>query len=229
MNFSIIIPTFDEADNIQSCLLKLQRFRNQCEIIVVDGGSSDSTIKLIEQLADKVIISTKGRANQMNAGAQQAIGKSFVFLHADTYLPENALDLIEQSNIDWGRFDIELSGKPFMLNVVSFFMNWRSRLTGIATGDQVIFVTQALFNKAGGYPDIALMEDISLCIALKKWSAPCCLKSKAISSGRRWEKEGVFKTILLMWSLRLRYFFGEQPDVLVNLYSRGLFWKRKSV
>ena len=229
MNFSIIIPTFDEVDNIQTCLLKLQNFRHQCEIIVVDGGSSDGTLKSIKNLADKVIISTKGRANQMNVGAQQATGKNFVFLHADTYLPENALDLIEQSNIDWGRFDIKLRGKPFMLNVVSFFMNWRSRLTGIATGDQVIFVTQLLFNKAGGYPNIALMEDIRLGIALKKWSPPCCLTSKAISSGRRWEKEGVFKTILLMWSLRLRYFFGEQPDVLANLYSRGLFWKRKSV
>jgi len=225
MNYSIIIPTLNEADNIQSCLLKLQAFRNACEIIVADGGSTDNTVKLASPLADKVIRSETGRAKQMNAGAKQASGRMLIFLHADTTLPINALDLIKPDNNHWGRFDISLSGKPIMLKVVSQFMNWRSRLTGIATGDQVLFISRALFEKVGGYADIVLMEDIHLCHCLKKINSPSCLKAKVISSGRRWEKFGVLKTILLMWSIRLRYFFGEKPEVLANLYSRGLFWK----
>jgi len=225
MNFSIIIPTLDESSKIEHCLLALQPLRPESEIIIVDGGSKDNTVELSQALADKVITSTKGRARQMNAGAQQATGKMLVFLHADTLLPDNALDLINQAGNNWGRFDIKLLGKPFMLKVVASFMNWRSRLTGIATGDQVIFISKQLFDKVGGYPDIALMEDISLCSTLKKISAPSCLKAKVESSGRRWEEFGVFKTILLMWSIRLRYFFGEKPEVLAKLYSRGLFWK----
>jgi len=225
MYFSIIIPTLNEADNIKSCLLQLQNIRQQSEIIVVDGGSSDNTIQLATPLADKVISSDKGRAKQMNAGAEYATGKMLVFLHADTFLPKNAFDLIKLADKNWGRFDIKLSGKHFMLKVVSSFMNWRSRLTGIATGDQVIFVSRALFDKVAGYPDIALMEDISFCANLKQISRPNCINAKVISSGRRWEKFGVTKTILLMWSLRLRYFFGESPEVLVKLYSAGKFCK----
>ena len=225
MSFSIVIPTFNEADNIQLCLHKLQPIRNQAEIIVVDGGSSDNTIKLIAELADIVIISNKGRARQMNAGAKKATGEMLVFLHADTTLPENALGLIGHANNHWGRFDIQLTGKPYMLKIVALFMNCRSRLTGIATGDQAIFVSRQLFDKVAGYPDIALMEDITLCSSLKQISPPLCLKAKVISSGRRWEDFGTFKTILLMWSIRLRYFFGEKPEVLAILYSSGLFWK----
>jgi len=225
MSYSVIIPTLNEADNIQSCLLKLQTIKNNGEIIVVDGGSTDNTVELAQILSDKVISSDKGRASQMNAGAKIATGKMLIFLHADTSLPDNALDLIKQSNNSWGRFDIKLTGKPFMLKVVAWFMNWRSRLTGIATGDQVIFVNRQLFNQVGGYPDIALMEDISLCTVLKKISKPDCLKAKVTSSGRRWEEFGAIRTILLMWSLRLRYYFGEKPEVLAKLYSRGQFWK----
>lgn len=223
---SIIIPTLNEGDNIQRCLLALQQLRNQSEIIIVDGGSADDTIELSSPLVDKVIVSAKGRAKQMNAGATQAKGEILVFLHADTFLPESAVALMSQENYGWGRFDIQLQGGSFMLSVVATLMNWRSRLTGIATGDQVIFVSKPLFNAVGGYSDIALMEDIDLCIKLKKIASPICLNAKVVSSGRRWEQFGVFKTILLMWSLRLRYFFGENPDVLSELYSRGLFWKQ---
>ena len=226
MKFSIIIPTLNEEKNIVSCLSALQLLRNQCEIIVVDGGSIDSTRILAAPLANKVIVSDLGRAKQMNIGAGQSAGDVLIFLHADTRLPENALQLIQQeigSDRQWGRFDIQLSGSHFMLKVIAQMMNWRSGLTGIATGDQVIFVTCLAFEKAGQYPDISLMEDITLCKALKKISPPVCLPAKVISSGRRWECNGIYKTILLMWSLRLRYFFGADPQTLAYLYNHGIF------
>jgi rSAM/selenodomain-associated transferase 2 len=230
MKFSIIIPTLNEEKTIQSCLSVLQLLRNKYEIIVVDGDSIDNTRILAAPLANKVITSEKGRAKQMNNGARQATGDVLIFLHADTCLPENALQLIQQeisSARQWGRFDIRLSGNPFMLKVIARIMNWRSRLTGIATGDQVIFVTRQAFEKAGHYPEINLMEDIALCKALKKISPPICLKDKVISSGRRWEHNGIYKTILLMWSLRLRYFFGTDPQTLAFLYTNNAFTQFK--
>jgi len=223
--FSIIIPTLNEQETIASCLLALQPLRSNCEIIVVDATKDQSTIPA--PLADKIVSSAKGRARQMNLGASHAIGDIFIFLHADTYLPEHALRLIEQrlGNKQWGRFDIQLRGDHFMLKVIAWMMNLRSRLTGIATGDQVIFVTRKAFAAVGQYPEIALMEDIALSKALKKISPPLCLNAKVTSSGRRWERYGIYRTILLMWSLRLRYFFGADPQLLAALYSRGQFWK----
>jgi len=226
MNFSIIIPTLNEEKTIEPCLSALQPLRNNCEIIIVDGGSTDNTIVIAGTLADKVVSSDKGRARQMNNGARYASGNVLIFLHADTSLPENALQLIQQklnSSRKWGRFDIQLSGKHFMLKVIAQMMNWRSRLTGIATGDQVIFVTRQAFEKAGQYPEINLMEDIAICKALRKISPPICLKAKVISSGRRWERYGIYKTILLMWNIRLRYFFGADPQILAFLYTNGAF------
>jgi len=226
MNFSIIIPTLNEEKTIESCLSALQPLRSNCEIIIVDGGSTDNTIVIAGTLADKVVSSDKGRARQMNNGARYASGNVLIFLHADTSLPENALQLIQQklnSSRKWGRFDIQLSGKHFMLKVIAQMMNWRSRLTGIATGDQVIFVTRLAFEKAGQYPEINLMEDIAICKALRKISPPICLKAKVISSGRRWERYGIYKTILLMWNIRLRYFFGADPQILAFLYTNGAF------
>jgi len=226
MNFSIIIPTLNEEKTIEPCLSALQPLRSNCEIIIVDGGSTDNTIVIAGTLADKVVSSDKGRARQMNNGARYASGNVLIFLHADTSLPENALQLIQQklnSSRKWGRFDIQLSGKHFMLKVIAQMMNWRSRLTRIATGDQVIFVTRLAFEKAGQYPEISLMEDIAICKALKKISPPICLKAKVISSGRRWERYGIYKTILLMWNIRLRYFFGADPQILAFLYTNGAF------
>jgi rSAM/selenodomain-associated transferase 2 len=226
MNFSIIIPTLNEEKTIEPCLSALQPLRSNCEIIIVDGGSTDNTIVIARSLADKVVSSDKGRARQMNNGARYASGNVLIFLHADTSLPENALQLIQQklnSSRKWGRFDIQLSGKHFMLKVIAQMMNWRSRLTGIATGDQVIFVTRQAFEKAGQYPEINLMEDIAICKALRKISPPICLKAKVISSGRRWERYGIYKTILLMWNIRLRYFFGADPQILAFLYTNGAF------
>jgi rSAM/selenodomain-associated transferase 2 len=230
MKFSIIIPTLNEQKTIEGCLSELQTLRSECEIIIVDGNSIDNTRIHAAPLADKLITSAKGRAKQMNNGARHATGDVLIFLHADTRLPENALQLIQQEisrASQWGRFDIQLSGNPFMLKVIAQMMNWRSRLTGIATGDQVIFVTRGAFEKAGQYPEINLMEDIALCKALNKISPPICLKAKVISSGRRWEHNGIYKTILLMWSLRLRFFFGADPQTLAFLYNNGAFTKFK--
>lgn len=228
MNFTIIIPTLNEAQAIVNCLTALQPLRNFCEIIVVDGGSADNTKRLAQPFADKVMSSAKGRAIQMNIGAESAKGDVLIFLHADTFLPDDALGQITQASNNkakWGRFDVQLSGNHRMLNVVALLMNWRSRLTGIATGDQVIFVNKQLFESIGRYPVIPLMEDIALCKKLKKITPSVCLKTKVISSGRRWEQFGVAWTILLMWSLRLRYALGAEPQTLAILYSKGRFWK----
>jgi rSAM/selenodomain-associated transferase 2 len=228
MNFSIIIPTVNEERSIVNCLKELQPLRESCEIIVVDGGSIDNTKVLSIPLVDKFILSSKGRANQMNCGAQNASGDVLIFLHADTFLPPDALLLISDaiaSHWLWGRFDVILSGSHPMLKVISFFMNWRSRLTGIATGDQVIFVEKRLFESVGRYPLIPLMEDIALSQKLKLVFRPACLFAKATSSGRRWEQFGVLRTILLMWNLRLRYLLGANPQILAQRYNEGKFWK----
>ncbi|MDO9106055.1 MAG: TIGR04283 family arsenosugar biosynthesis glycosyltransferase [Methylovulum sp.] len=224
MKFSIIIPTLNEEDGIQRCLSALQPLRSTAEIIVADGGSDDNTVERAAALADKIVCSATGRARQMNAGADQATGDVLLFLHADTSLPPNALHLIRQqlgSPGQWGHFDIHLSGKPVMLKVIAFMMNRRSRLTGIATGDQAIFVSHTVFSAIGQYPDIALMEDIALCKTLNKLSRPICLDAKVSSSGRRWERHGVWQTIVLMWRLRWRYFLGADPDALAALYNKG--------
>jgi len=227
--FSLIIPTYNEAQGIYQFLQALQVLRYQCELIVADGGSNDKTCEFALSLADKVIHAPKGRAIQMNAGASVSKGEILIFLHADTFLPDNALHCI-QKGIDcgaqWGRFDIQLVGQSAMLKVVSKMMNWRSRLTGIATGDQVIFVTRQLFEQLGGYPTIALMEDIALSRQLKAIASPLCLTEKVQSSGRRWDSFGVWRTIFLMWMIRLRYFMGEQPEVLARLYRQGRFYKK---
>ena len=152
-----------------------------------------------------------------------------IFLHADTKLPEQALQRIQQgldAGARWGRFDIQLIGQSFLLKVVAQMMNWRSCYTGIATGDQAIFITQAIFLEVGGFPCQALMEDIEISKRLKRLSSPYCIKAKVKSSARRWESFGVWKTIILMWSIRLRYFMGESPQQLVELYKQGAFWRR---
>lgn len=221
MKFSLIVPTLNEASSISAGLAALQPLRDRAEIIVADGGSSDNTVTLAEKWADRVVRSPKGRARQMNLGAKLATGDVLIFLHADTFLPPDALDRIErqlETSGDWGRFDIQLSGNHFMFKIIAQLMNWRSRLTGIATGDQALFVTKKAFVSAGGFPDIALMEDIALSKALKKISPPVCLKAKVVSSSRKWQQHGIIRTILLMWSLRLQYFFGADPDVLARRY-----------
>lgn len=223
---SIIIPVLDEAANIVAALEALAPLRARgAEVIVVDGGSADDTVALATPRADRVIASARGRATQMNAGAAVARGDILLFLHADTRLPSNADRLIveglAQSGGTWGRFDVAITGAHPLLAVVATAMNARSRLTGIATGDQAVFVTRQAFRAAGGFPEIALMEDIALSSRLKRISAPLCLAARVTTSGRRWEKRGVLRTIVLMWRLRAAYFFGAEPEELAKRYDHA--------
>ncbi|XSG84454.1 MAG: TIGR04283 family arsenosugar biosynthesis glycosyltransferase [Methylohalobius sp. ZOD2] len=224
--FSIIVPTFREAAEIEAHLRTLQTLRSQAEILVVDGGSDDGTAKLARPWADRVMTASRGRGGQLNAGARAAQGEVLLFLHADTRLPDGALNEIHRALADnhrWGRFDVALDGHAPLLWLVAVMMNLRSRLTGIATGDQAIFVTQEAFGRVGGFPVQPLMEDIELCRRLKNLGSPACLKAKVVTSARRWESAGVIRTILLMWWLRLRYFLGADPNRLAWLYRAGRF------
>jgi rSAM/selenodomain-associated transferase 2 len=222
VKISIIIPVLNEQHKLAATLECLQEYRQQGhEVIVVDGGSSDNTQHIARQAADTVVESLAGRARQMNAGAAKATGQACLFLHADTVLPKNALQLISSLNSSrpfWGRFDIRLSSNRKIFRLIEYMVNLRSRLTFIATGDQAIFIESDLFKNAGGYPDIALMEDIAISRILKKQLRPVCFKDRVVTSSRRWETKGVLATILLMWKLRLYYFFGVSPERLSKLY-----------
>ncbi len=218
---SIIIPTLNEAADIGARLKALSLLkRDGAQLIVIDGGSSDETVACAAPWVDLVFDAPRGRAVQMNAGAQHASAPALLFLHADTVLPDEAISVIEQAlqHAAWGRFDITLAGTHPMLRVIAAMMNWRSRMTGIATGDQAIFVRRTVFDQLQGFALIALMEDIELCRRLKKISAPACLQQRVISSGRRWQRHGVWRTIWLMWRLRLAYFFGADPRALAVRY-----------
>lgn len=217
---SIIIPVLNEQQGIVQQLQALQVFRQQGhEIIMVDGGSTDDTITLSQPLVDKVLYSQPGRAYQMNLGAAQASGELLLFQHCDSQLPDEALTLLEALPAQqWGRFDVRLTGRHPMFKVIAFMMNWRSRLTGIATGDQSIFVSRPLFEQLGGFPEQPLMEDVELSSRLCQQQKPVCFKQALTTSSRRWQQKGVWRTILLMWRLRLAYFCGVSAEKLVQQY-----------
>ena len=218
MKLSIIIPALDEGERIRASLEALAPLRRRGhEVIVVDGGSSDGTAVLAAPLCDRVAAAARGRAVQMNAGARHATGDALLFLHVDTALPREADRLVAQTLQKhlWGRFDVEIEGHHRLLKVVGWAMNLRSRLTGIATGDQAIFVRREAF---AGFPEIVLMEDIAFSREMKRRGAPACLRSRVRTSGRRWESRGVLRTIVLMWRLRLLYFLGARPERLARLY-----------
>jgi len=222
MNLSIIMPVLDEAAEIEAALRALAQFRaRDAEVIVVDGGSSDNTAAMALPFATQVVTAPRGRAEQMNAGAAVAKGDVLLFLHADTRLPADAerliLDGLARTHRAWGRFDIRFDHGG-LLRLVALMMNWRSRLSGICTGDQALFVTRAGFSSLGGFPAIALMEDVALTGRLKRVSRPLCLHARVTTSGRRWRRHGILRTVLLMWRLRLAYFFGTDPARLARQY-----------
>ena len=219
---SIIVPTLNEAQAIATTLDALADWRVQgAEVIVVDGGSSDTTRQLCQGLADQVLASPRGRARQMNAGAAQARSSALLFLHADTLLPQGGLFAVERAlhGKAWGRFDVAITGGSRLLPVVAGLMNLRSRLGGIATGDQAIFVTREAFEAVGGFPDQGLLEDVELSKRLRHWSPPACLRLRVITSGRRWERFGVWRTVVLMWRLRFLYWLGTPADELARRYA----------
>ncbi len=222
MKLSIVIPILNEQMLLPDLLSHLQPFiENGCNVIFVDGGSQDDSVEFLELSHFKVLHSAEGRARQMNLGAAHASGDVVIFLHADTRLPVDALLAIDaclhQGRYDWGRFDVTIAGRSNMLKMVAFMMNLRSRLTGIATGDQAIFIRRSLFYRVGGFPDQPLMEDIELCRRLKPLS-PACLRQRVVTSGRRWETQGVWRTIFLMWRLRWNYWRGVAIEKIAAKY-----------
>jgi rSAM/selenodomain-associated transferase 2 len=222
MKLSIVMPVLDEAAGIEAALAALAPYRRRgVEVIVVDGGSRDGTPDLARLLADRVLTAPRGRAAQMNAGAGEAHGNILLFLHADTRLPNDAdrlvTDGLSRSGRGWGRFDVHIDGGG-LLGLVSTMMNWRSRITGVATGDQAMFVTRAAFDAVGRFPEIALMEDVALSARLKCIGKPSALRARVTTSGRRWRKHGTLRTMFLMWQLRLRFFFGADPAKLARAY-----------
>jgi rSAM/selenodomain-associated transferase 2 len=218
---TIVLPVLDEAAIIVAALRALAPLRARgAEIIVADGCSRDGTARLAKPFADRVITVRRGRGVAMNAGAALGSGDALLFLHADTTLPDDADRLIDAAlaRRAWGRFDLRIAGSRPLFAVIARMINWRSRLTGVATGDQAIFVTREAFEAVGGFPDLPLMEDIAISRRLKRLCRPFCIATPAVTSGRRWEQNGVVRTILLMWRLRLSYYLGVEPALLAELY-----------
>lgn len=223
LSLSVVIPCFNEARAIGRTLESVAAARARgAEIIVVDGGSSDETASVARGGADRVIVAPRGRSCQMNDGAAVAAGEILLFLHADTRPPLDfdisIADGVRLSGLDWGRFDVRIEGRHRLLPVVSRMMNVRSRITGIATGDQGLFVRRAFFAEVGGFPNIALMEDVELSRTLRSRGRPLCLRARVTTSGRRWDDRGFLSTVVLMWQLRFAYWRGVDPRELAQRY-----------
>ena len=222
---SIIVPVLNEAEGVVSFLKALQILRSrQVEIILVDGGSSDKTRVLAGPWVDQLFQVSASRAGQMNYGAERAKGEVLLFLHGDTFLPDgvlNKLDGFVDSTALWGRFDLKLSGMHPLFRIIETFINWRSRLSGIATGDQAMFVRRKVFSEMGGFPAIPLMEDVAFSATLKKQSAPFCIDLPVVTDSRRWQRKGILKTVLFMWVLRLAFYLGVSPQRLHAWYYAG--------
>lgn len=227
MRIAVVIPTLNEAAAIADTLRSLQPLRAAgLYIVVADGASTDGTPELARPLADALVAAPRGRAAQMNAGAAAAGAADagvFLFLHADTLLPEGGIAAVAAALADgrrrWGRFDVRIAGRSRWLPVIAALMNLRSRWSGIATGDQAIFVTAKAFAAAGGFPEWPLMEDIGISRALRRLSPPAALRLRVTTAGRRWDAHGPLRTILLMWWLRGCFFLGVKPERLAALYA----------
>ena len=221
--FSFILPTLNEASVVQNQLARLQLVRELGhEVILVDGGSSDTTVQLASSLVDQLLVTAPGRSLQMNAGAASATGDLLVFLHVDTELPQDAAELIMRAmaapDSDWGWFCVRLSNSRLPFKIIAGCMNLRARLTFVCTGDQAMFVTRELFNRVGGFPQLPLMEDVAISKLLRRKSTPNWITQPVIASSRRWEQKGILRTVLLMWWLRLLYFMGVNPAHLQRIY-----------
>jgi rSAM/selenodomain-associated transferase 2 len=223
---TVVVPVLNEENRLAPLTSLLNALR--CPVIVVDGGSTDGTYEALRTSAEphiEVTRTTRGRAVQMNFGASMAETPFLMFLHADTLLPADgvslAVDVLTNSGSTWGRFDVSFDERALSLRTIAFFMNWRSALTGICTGDQAIFTTARTFGLVGRYKEIALMEDIELSKRLKKTGKPARVHTPVVTAARRWRVNGLVRTILTMWWLRLRYWLGTSPDVLAECYDHA--------
>jgi rSAM/selenodomain-associated transferase 2 len=221
-SISIIVPVLNEIEQLPELLAHLMQCqRHGCEVLLVDGGSTDGTADTAETIGYRVIRSAPGRARQMNAGADLAQGDILIFLHADTKLPPHAKTRVREALATghvWGRFDVRIAGKSWLLPLIAFCMNWRSRLSGIATGDQALFVCRRTFQAMGGFPEQPLMEDIEFSTRMRRFSPPACLRDRVTTSGRRWDERGTWQTICLMWRLRFAYWRGASAFRLAEYY-----------
>ena len=222
---SIVIPALDEAPNLARLLPDLRARFPAAEVVLVDGGSADATVATAARVPEvRLLVSPRGRARQMNVGARAARGDVLLFLHADTLLPDGALAAVDAAvgdpGVVAGRFDVRFDNPQRVFRMIAWFMNERSRRTGIATGDQAIFVCREAFDAVGGYPEMPLMEDVELCRRLKRRGQIAALRLCVTTSARKWEREGAVRTILLMWALRFLYIVGIPPVRLHRWYYR---------
>ena len=223
VTLGVVVPMLNEAAGLPALLPQLQALQREgAAVLVVDGGSRDNSCEMVQAASLPLLRSARGRARQMNAGAAAVQGDVLLFLHADSQLPPGTVasitDGLRLSGRAWGRFDVRIIGRPRMLRVVASLMNWRSRLTGVATGDQGLFMTRTAFAAVGGFPEQPLMEDIDISIRLRRLSPPLCLRGPLLTSGRRWETRGVWRTIWLMWRLRLDHWRGVPVEQLAERY-----------
>lgn len=223
MRLSIVVPLLNERTQLPRLIDHLAPLRDSgdCEVILVDGGSEDGSAELTADAGFRVLNARRGRARQMNAGAAAASGDVLLFLHADTRLPDGAPEEVASAlakGRQWGRFNLRIGGDSLWFPLIATLINLRSCLSGIATGDQGVFVWRHLFEQIGGFPDQPLMEDIELSRRLRKISRPVCIRARAVTSGRRWHRYGVLRTVLLMWRLRFAYWCGVPAEVLARRY-----------
>ncbi len=225
---SVVVPVLNEEDQITDLVNSLDQDRSIDQLVIVDGGSHDATWHLAQSGRDRVralqvvlAVSKSGRSRQMNRGAALADGDVLIFLHADTRLPRDAgteLAAADRGPWFWGRFDVSFDTNRLSMKSVAWLMNHRSALTGIATGDQALFVSREAFQSVGGFPDILLMEDIALSKKLKRLGPPHRVRRPVITSSRRWRESGVIATILRMWWFRMQYWAGVSPGRLAHRY-----------
>lgn len=237
LKISFILPVLNEAVMVVEQLQRLQPYRRLGhELVVVDGGSQDQTLSQASSLADIAVSSPAGRGRQMNRGAELASGEVLLFLHVDTVLPAAAASRIEAAcgagsvinsakktaddvaGFRWGWFDVRLSNPAWSYRMIARSMNLRARMTSVCTGDQAMFVQRQLFDEVGGFPQLPLMEDVAMSKILRRVAKPRCIADAVETSSRRWEANGLFRTMLLMWQLRLLFFLGVSPSRLVKRY-----------
>lgn len=220
ISISVIIPVFNEATNLKQNLQRLFASlddSSSVEVIICDGDSTDQSIQIANQFPCQVTSSRPGRAQQMNVASKLAVGDWLLFLHADTSLPEQWISLLD-NNLQWGFFPVKLNGQHYFFRVIETAINLRSRLSSIGTGDQALFFKRTFFGSLQGFPSLPIMEDIAICKKARQTHKPWIPLKPVITSSRRWEQNGIIKTIILMWGLRLAYWIGIDPARLHQIY-----------